>query len=248
MPEEEKFVQAGSDEPAARKWGRRSTGGRPGKLTTPAPTVSRVEPGSQLLMFGSLHRRAQQALLGALLPGEQPHVVVPGAFGCGIIGTDSRALVVKGGARFGAPFRGRAKAFEYESVIGVRLDTETFPAVIAIDAPHKIASCRVYWADARDDPWKARNAIPVESAAFATTLEQVVALRGLIDAYRQGHPALSARRPLAPAAIPAEEQGAVVAALPVLGERCASCRSELRPGWSFCPTCGRAADPPAGGA
>ena len=202
MPEEEKTVQAGSDETAARKWGRRGTGDRPGKLTTPVPPVSGVEPGSQLLMFGSRHRRAQQALMQALLPGERPHVVVPGAFGCGIIGTDSRALVVKAGARFGTPFRGRAKAFEYESVIGVRLDTETSPAVVAIDAPHKIASCRVYWADSRDDPWKARNAIPVETAAFGITLEQVVALRGLIDAFRKGHPALAARRPLVPVAGP----------------------------------------------
>jgi hypothetical protein len=245
MPEEEKFVQAGSDEAAARKWGRRSTGGRPGKLTTPVPPVSRVEPGPQLLMFGSLHRRAQQALLQMLLPGEQPLVVVPGAFGCGIIGTDSRALVGKAGARFGAPFGARAKAFEYESVIGVRLDTETSPAVVAIDAPHKIASCRVYWADTRDDPWKARNAIPVDAAAFGTTLEQVVALRGLIEAYRRGHPALTARPALAPEGGGAGGPGGVVA-LPVLGERCPSCRSELRPGWHFCPTCGRAAEPPGG--
>ena len=244
MPEEEKIVRAGSDETAARKWGRRSTGGRPGKLTTPVPPVSGFEPGSQLLMFGSLRRRAQQALLQALFPGEQPHVVVPGAFGCGIIGTDSRALVVKTGARFGTPFRARAKVFEYESVIGVRMDTETSPAVVAVDAPHKIASCRVYWADARDDPWKARNAIPVDPAAFGVTLEQVIALRALIDAYRRGHPALS-RRPAVPAA---REPGAVVTALPVLAERCPSCRSELRTGWRFCPTCGRAADPPRGGA
>lgn len=241
MPEEEKIAQAGSDEAAARKWGRRRTGGHPGKLTTPAPPVSGIEPGPQLLMFGSLHPRAQRALLQMLLPGEQPHVVVPGAFGCGIIGTDTRALVVKAGVRFGTPFRGRAKPFEYESVIGVRLDTDTVPAVVAIDAPHKIASCRVYWADSRDDPWKARNAIPVDTAAFGTTLEQVVALRGLIDAYRKGHPALSARRPLA--SVTGAEPGGVVAPLPVLGERCPSCRSELRAGWHFCPTCGRAAEP-----
>ena len=247
MPEDEKIAQAGSNEPAAREWGRRSTGARPGKLTTPVPQASQVEPGSQLLMFGSLHSRAQQALLQALLPGEQPHVVVPGAFGCGIIGTDSRALVVKAGARFGTPFRGRAKAFEYESVIGVRLDTEAPPAVVAIDAPHKIGSCRVYWADSRDDPWKARNAVPVDAAAFGTTLEQVVALRRLIDAYRKGHPALSAQRPLAPVGGTRSEQGGVVAALPLFGERCPSCRAELRPGWHFCPTCGRAAEPPGGG-
>ena len=101
-------------------------------------------------------------LFDALLPGEQPHVVIPGAAGSAIAGTGERILVIKSGARGGALLGARAKAFEYESVIGVRLDTETFPAVIAVDAPVKIATCRVYWADSRDNPWKARNAIPVD--------------------------------------------------------------------------------------
>jgi len=191
-----------------------------------------------------LGARTRAAMAEALLPGEQPHVVIPGSGGSAIVGTGERIIVIKSGVRAGIPLGARAKAFEFESVIGVRLDTETSPAVVAIDAPHKIASCRVYWADTRDDPWKARNAIPVDPAAFGVTLEQVIALRALIDAYRKGHPALS-RRPAVPAA---REPGAVVTALPVLAERCPSCRSELRPGWRFCPTCGRAADPPGGGA
>ena len=137
----------------------------PGERTTSLPQVSRLDPGSLMRVFGGLHRRAQQSLLDMLLPGEEPRIVVPGAAGSGIVATDARALVLKAGARFGAPFGARSKAFEYESVIGIRFDTETSPAVVAIDAPHKIASCRVYWADSRDDPWKARNAIPIEAAS-----------------------------------------------------------------------------------
>ena len=110
--------------------------------TTAATTTSRPSPLSVV-----------EAPVCDLAPIEQ---VIPAG------GTYTQA---QAGARFGTPFRGRAKPFEYESVIGIRLDTETSPAVVAIDAPHKIASCRVYWADARDDPWKARNAIPIEAAA-----------------------------------------------------------------------------------
>jgi hypothetical protein len=188
-------------------------------------------------------------MLDMLLPGEQPLVVVPGAAGCGIIGTEGRALIVKTGARFGAPFHARAKAFEYESVIGVRLDTESSPAVVAIDAPLKIATCRVYWADARDDAWKARNAIPVETAAFGIVLERVVELRALAAAYRERHPALQPPReparpaertvqPLKPGDASAKPADSGVVALPVLTDRCPHCRAELRPGWKFCPECG----------
>jgi hypothetical protein len=260
MPEEEKVIHEGSGGPAAREWGRTSTGKPPGEGTAPVPQVARVEPASLMRVFGGLHRRAQQSLLDMLLPGEQPLVVVPGAAGSGIVGTEDRALVLKAGARFGTPFHARSKAFEYESVIGVRLDTENIPAVVAIDAPHKIASSRVYWADARDDPWKARNAIPIEGSSFGVVLERVVELRALVVAYRERHPNLSQHpepahpapqvvqpiRPGEPAA--ADEEGAVVAPLPVLTDRCPHCRAELRPGWKFCPGCGTPSEAARSGA
>ena len=182
-------------------------------------------------VFGGLHPRVQRSVLELLLPEEEPRIVMPGAAGCAIVATDSRALVLKAGARFGAPFGARSKAFEYESVIGIRFDTETTPAVVAIDAPHKIASCRVYWADSRDDPWKARNAIPIETASFGMVLERVVELRALVAAFRERHPNL----PQHPEpAHPAQQ----IVPLPVLTERCQQCRAELRPGWRFCPGCG----------
>jgi hypothetical protein len=201
-------------------------------------------------VFGGLHRRAQQSLLDMLLPGEQPLVLVPGAAGSGIVGTESRVLVLKAGARFGAPFHAHSKAFEYDCVIGVRLDTDSSPAVVAIDAPLKIATSRVYWADSRDDPWKARNAIPIEGSAFGLVLERVVQLRALVTGYRDRHPALLSQReagppspqkvkPIRAAEVPAAgEETGVVSPLPVLTDRCPQCRAEMRPGWKFCPRCG----------
>jgi hypothetical protein len=250
MPEEEKVIHDGSDGPAAREWGRSKAGELPGERTAPVPQVSPVETASLMRVFGGLHRKAQQSLLDILLPGEQPLVVVPGAGGCGVIGTESRALVVKAGARFGAPFHARTKPFEYESVIGVRLDTESTPAVVAIDAPLKMATCRIYWADARDDAWKARNAIPIEPSSFGMVLERVVQLRALVAAYRERHPALLSQpgptpplsqkvQPIRPTGPPTTgEDTGVVAPLPVLSDRCPQCRAELRPGWKFCPRCG----------
>jgi zinc ribbon protein len=259
MPEEEKVIPKGSGEPAAREWGRSSAGEPPGERTAPVPQAPQVETASLVRVFGGLHRRAQQSLLDMLLPGEQPLVVVPGAAGCGIVGTESRVLVLKAGARFGSPFHARSKAFEYESVIGVRLDTESSPAVVAIDAPLKIATCRIYWADSRDDPWKARNAIPVEGASFGTVLERVVQLRALLTAFRNSHPAVQAQgrraqqapqnvQPLRGADAPSTDPDAgVVAPLPVLSERCPHCRAELRPGWKFCPGCGTPSGTPGAG-
>ena len=134
-----------------------------------------------------LEDKARAVLFDALLPGEHPHVVIRGAAGAAIVATGERILVIKTGARSGVLLGARAKAFEYESVIGVRLDTERSPAVIAVDAPVKIASCRVYWADSRDNAWKARNAIPVERP-YEPARQAVDAIRGLLEAYRERHP------------------------------------------------------------
>ena len=199
-----------------------------------------------------LDDKARAVMFDALLPGEHPHVVMKGAGGSAIVATGERILVIKTGARSGAMMGARAKAFEYETVIGVRLNTDKSRGVIAVDAPVKIASCRVYWADSRDNPWKARNAIPVERPYEELAREAVDAIRGLMEAYRDRHPP---HVPAPRAALPPrpvnvlpdtepdddeDDDKAVVSPLPLLGERCPRCRSDVRPGWRFCPKCGAA--------
>jgi hypothetical protein len=185
--------------------------------------------------------KVQAALGDALLPGEQPHVVIQGSGGSAIVGTAERILVLKSGARAGAPLAAKVKAFEFESVIGIRLYTESSPAVVAIDAPVKIASCRVYWADDRDNAWKARNAMPV-GPPIVNVEAGVNALRGLLEAYRDRHPPVAARSASSEGpkvqAVPSPGERTVIAPLPVIGERCPHCRAELRPGWRYCPGCG----------
>jgi hypothetical protein len=198
----------------------------------------------------SLDDRSRSVLFDALLPGEHPHVVIAGAGGAAVVATGERILVIKTGARSGVLLGARAKAFEYESVIGVRLDTER-SGVIVVDAPVKIASCRVYWADSRDNAWKARNAIPIERP-YERARQGIEAIRGLLEAFRERHPGLNPRVPprteprpararKRPVALPDAEGGdesAIVSPLPVLGERCPRCRADVRPGWRFCPKCG----------
>jgi hypothetical protein len=228
----------------------RSEEARPKGRAAARGEVDSPAPGTIVDDIRLLHRKVQAALVEMLLPGEQPHVVVMGALGCAIVGTGERALVLKAGARFGAPLGPRGKAFEYESVIGVRFDTEKSQAVVAIDAPVKIASCRIYWADARDNVWKARNAIPVERP-YRDVEAGVEELKGLLEAFRERHPSLGSHGVPIPTPAPSkvqgvpasgqdasEDEGAVISALPVIAERCPHCRAELRPGWRFCPGCG----------
>ena len=213
--------------------------------------AGKVAAGAETSIIDDIRQigaRARAAMAEALLPGEQPHVVIPGAGGSAIVGTGERIIVIKSGARAGIPFGARAKAFEFESVIGVRLDTEASPAVIAVHAPVKIASCRVYWADSRDNAWKARNAMPVDRP-YGAAEAGVSALLGLMEAYRDRHPAPGAATPpsgrrdggvvqAVPEGEERAEERAVVSSLPGRRERCPHCRAELRPGWRYCPGCG----------
>jgi hypothetical protein len=214
-----------------------------------------VASGSVVEDLLQLNHRVQAELVQVLLPGEQPHVVLVGAGGSAIVATAERVLVLKAGVRAGVPFGVRSKAFEYESVIGARLHLDARPAVFVIDAPMKIPYCRVYWADDRDDPWKARNAIPLEPP-YERAEAALEALRGLLDAFRERTPALAAgtsareERQMSEErqmmqALPggddpagSEEERNVVAPLSRGRERCPHCRAVLRPGWRFCPGCG----------
>jgi hypothetical protein len=221
----------------------------------PHPATADAMVGTSPSIIDEIRRlapRTRAAMAEALLPGEQPHVVIRGSGDSAIVGTGERIIVIKSGVRAGAPLGAKAKAFEFESVIGVRIDEDTEPAVVAVDAPVKIASCRVYWVDSRDNPWKARNAIPVDPPAGAAAAG-VDALRGLLEAYRERHPPAGtapppeaaprrtgAERPsrIVKALPPEDERAGVVSPLPVIGERCPECRAELRPGWRYCPGCG----------
>jgi len=127
-----------------------------------------------------LHRKAKDALAQALAPGELPRVVVYGLGDAAIVGTDRSAYVFKSGVKAGLPFSHRLKSFEYERIMRVDVRRGRGVDVVVIHAPLKMAVCASYWADDRDDPWKARNAIPV--ARLESGLEDAAAQLGALIA------------------------------------------------------------------
>jgi hypothetical protein len=190
-----------------------------------------------------LHRKALAALDEALLPDEHPRLVIPGLASSAIIGTESRAYVFKAGVRAGLPFGLRLKEFEYDTILRVELRPAGDVDVIVIHAPLKIGSCSSYFADARDDPWRARNAIPV-TPGLRTAVRSVGELAGMVDAFKE-RTALRAERGRPKAELtPAPEVVANITPLEQRGDRvepvtaCEGCGKELGEGWQFCPTCG----------
>jgi zinc-ribbon domain len=198
-----------------------------------------------------LHRKAQAALHEELPSSEMPCLVIPGLASSAIVATDSRAFVFKAGAKAGLPFGARLKEFEYESVMRVDLRKSGDVHVVVIHAPLKISVCSSYWADSRDDPWKARNAIPVEPGAL---MEAAVAgLSRLLDEF---HERTGARRTAGndtPDVLESISQrgpataGAKIVSVPppaperdspLADESCPRCGVELSAGWQFCPRCG----------
>src|SRR4051794_22523687 len=110
----------------------------------------------------NLHHKAVSALSAELPAGEAPRVVIGGLASAAIVATDRRAFVFKSGRRSGLPFGSRLKEFEFESIMRIDLRAAGDDHVVVIHAPLKISVCSSYWADRRDDPWRARNAIPVD--------------------------------------------------------------------------------------
>ena len=197
-----------------------------------------------------LHRKATIALAEAILPEESPEVILRGLGGSAIIGTDRTAYVFKIGLKAGVPFGYRLKPFEYESIMRVDVRSGRGVDVVVIHAPLKISVCPSYWADERDDPWKARNAIPV-AVADQEVEEGVARLVKLVEEFWQRH-----GRPSKPIAPVPEHPGPlpnVVEHLdeleqqrslqPVMTpgpgrEECPRCGNALRARWQFCPRCG----------
>lgn len=202
-------------------------------MTSPIPSVE------------VLHRKAQLALQQAMRQDEQVRLVIPGLASSAIAATDRRAFVFKIGARAGLPFSARLKEFQYESVMRIDLRRADEVDVVVIHAPLKISTCSSYWADPRDDPWKARNAIAVTSGS-ALAARLVDELSRLVVAFHDRgsvpqRPQAGRERKLSQEPTPdvvghiAElESAARISSEPT----CAKCGGELGTGWQFCPRCG----------
>jgi hypothetical protein len=196
-----------------------------------------------------LHRKARIALAGSLPADEEPQLVIPGLASAAIIATQKRAYVFKTGARAGIPFGARLKEFEYESVMRVGLRPAGEVDVVVIHAPLKISTCASYWADPRDDPWRARNAIAVTRGSKLAA-RMVEELSGLMRSFEDRGNARRQEYAIKPGT--EGETPDVVGRIAELehrggtsqkAARCQECGGELGDGWQFCPSCGAPAKP-----
>jgi hypothetical protein len=249
--------------------------GSPGRGGAPLIPQQGISAGNSTQNLASLdlnmlHRRAQEAIAEELPPGETLRLVIHGRASSAILATDSRAFVFKTGTKAGLPFSARLKEFEFESVLRVDLRESGPVPVIVIHAPLKIGFCSSYWADSRDDPWKARNAIPVEVEADAKA--DVAALSQLLERFQcrslaqrsaratdqhfspRDTPDVMDRIATREGDAPATQIRPVplgptddVSAGPV-SEDCPRCGTELSVGWLFCPRCGAPASVKESGA
>ncbi len=244
---------------------RKSGEGVPGTGTTSSAPVAPLGHEDRYLTsrhdLTRLHRKARPLLDEALSPGEEPRLVIAGLASAALVAAENCAFVFKAGARAGLPFSARLKEFEYETVMRVDLHSGGEVDVIVIHAPLQISSCSSYWADGRDDPWKARNAIPVRRGS-AQAERGVHELARLVAEFRSRSAGRTGRAPqhapvtkkgtpgLVEHIAGLEESRARTEILPVpreqsdeqtggaAAEECPRCGNQLSAGWQFCPRCG----------
>lgn len=131
--------------------------------------------------FDKLKDKVKQALAENASPAETVRVIIHGAHGQAIIGTDTRAFVCKPGFMAGATFGTEVTSWSYQNVTGVQLHKGMLTGTVVIQAPGQSGTMTSYWGQKADDPAKAPNAIPV-AGGWADVQAGVARLRQLIDA------------------------------------------------------------------
>lgn len=123
-----------------------------------------------------------------LAPDEQVAVVIRGSHGQAIIGTTSRAFVIKPGFMAGATGGVENTSWSYRTLVGIQMHKGMMSGSVVIQAPGQVGTNTSYWKNDKDDPSKAPNAIPV-AAEWEHVQQGVAKLRQLIDAAHAPAPA-----------------------------------------------------------
>lgn len=107
-------------------------------------------------------------------------VVVSGAAGQAIVGTDTRLFVLKPGFMAGATFGAEVTSWSYRNLAGVQVHKGLMTGAVVIQAPGQSGRSSTYWGQRKDDPYKAPNAIPV-AGNWGPVRVGVARLQDLID-------------------------------------------------------------------
>jgi Short C-terminal domain len=156
-----------------------------------APVPRLDYPGAHPRDFGNLNPKVQRALEENLARDETIQVIIRGAHGQAMIGTESRVFVCKPGWMDGAAFGAETTSWSYRNLVGVQVHKGLMSGAVVLQAPGQTGKKTSYWGNKDDDPAKAPNAIPVVGA-WSEVQAGVVRLRQLVD---QAHAPVSAAPP-----------------------------------------------------
>jgi Short C-terminal domain len=131
-------------------------------------------------LAAKLRKRVVKALEENLTPGEMIVVVIRGAKGQAIVGSATRAFVLKPGFMAGASFGAEVTSWSYRNLVGVQLHKGMVSGSVVLQGPGQSGKRTSYWGSGDDDPWKAPNAIPV-AGDWNEVKAGVAKLRSLID-------------------------------------------------------------------
>jgi hypothetical protein len=139
--------------------------------------------------YDKLKGKVKSALEQNLSPEEMIRVIIRGAHGQAMIGTDTRVFVCKPGFMAGASFGVETTSWSYQNLVGVQTHKGIMSGAVALQGPGQTGQKTSYWATGKDDPAKAPNAIPV-AGGWTEVNKGVAILRQLIDqAHRAPAPA-----------------------------------------------------------
>ncbi len=127
-----------------------------------------------------LKKRVREALTENLRAGEVIRVVIHGANGQAIIGTDSRLFVIKPGFMAGASFGVEATSWSYRNLVGIQVHKGMVTGSVVVQAPGQSGTNSGYWGGDKSDPYKAPNAIPI-AGNWQEVRSAVAELQNLID-------------------------------------------------------------------
>jgi Short C-terminal domain len=149
-------------------------------LSSDDPALPTIDAGVTAQAV-KLKKRVRASLEQNLAAGETIEVIIRGAHGQAIVGTASRVFVLKPGFMAGASFGSEVTSWSYRSLVGIQVHKGMVSGAVVIQAPGQSGVNTSYWGNAKDDPTKAPNAIPVVGD-WDRVQAAVVRLRTLIDA------------------------------------------------------------------
>ena len=144
----------------------------------PAPRVD--EESVELSDYAKLKEKVRDALEENLGPEETIRVIIRGAHGQAMVGTDSRVFVCKPGFMAGASFGAEVTAWSYRNLTGVQRHKSMGSGSVLLQGQGQAGQKTSYWGKGDDDPAKAPNAIPV-AGDWKRIDAGVAHLRRLID-------------------------------------------------------------------